>query len=120
MPTGPKNTARRAREAERQGQRLEELQDVAPERSAVPLPEGEWRYGKLDTTLVGGAGNSVAMSVWELNATDSAWEDTGETLDKVYAPPLLPDDDTFSPGTWVIAQKRGGRWYVTNAGCGGG
>ena len=83
MPSGPQNTPRRARAAERQSQRLEELQDYAPERLASPSSEGEWRYGKLDAGLTGGAGNYAAMSVYELNAAGNAWEGTGETISKV-------------------------------------
>ncbi len=79
----------------------------------------EWKFGKLNSTLTGGAGNNVSMAVYQLNEAEDDWENISDDLDAVYAPPLLPDGDDLDSGTWVIVHKHSdGKWYVTNAGCG--
>ena len=81
---------------------------------------GQWKFGKLNGDLSGGAGNKVSASIFELNDAETAWVDINSDLDDVYAPPLLPNGSTLDSGTWVIIYKhRDGRWYANNAGCGG-
>ena len=83
-----------------------------------PGAGGQWKFAKLNGDLEGGAGNKVSASVWKLNDAEDDWEDIGNNLDDVYAPPLLADGDTLDSGTWVIVHKHSdGKWYVTNAAC---
>ena len=115
------------------GQRLDEhmraVQNDLPANLSIPRPQpqlaqilgggGEWKFGKLDSNLTGGAGNNVEMSIWQLNEAEDDWEDTGDNV-TVYAPPLLPNFDILNSATWVIVHKHSdGKWYVTNSGCTG-
>jgi hypothetical protein len=88
------------------------------QRPATPSVAPEWKFGKLNGDLAGGAGKRVSASVWKLNDAGNAWESAGDDLDDVYAPPLLSVGDTLDSGTWVIVHKHSdGKWYVTNAAC---
>ena len=95
------------------------VQVVRPAK-VVPSEQSAWKFGKLNGDLTGGAGQKVSMAVYELNDAEDAWEVIADDLDDVYAPPLLPDDETLDSGTWVIVHRhRDGKWYVSNAACAG-
>ncbi len=79
---------------------------------------GQWKFGKLNASLSGGAGNKASAAIYKLNDAEDDWEDINSDLDNVYAPPLLASGETLDSGTWVIVHKHSdGKWYVTNAAC---
>ncbi len=76
-----------------------------------------WFSGVLDENLAGGAANHATVSIYQLNAAETAWTDAGWDLEG-YAPPLLPSAKQIASGTWVDLDFRDDRFYVREAGCG--
>jgi hypothetical protein len=73
-------------------------------------------FGKTDSSLAEDAGSYVTVSVWVLNSDETAWEDSGNNIEKVYAPPL--QEESIDSSAWVqIMRFPDGRWYVVAARC---
>lgn len=79
----------------------------------------EKKWGKLDEEISGGdTNNPVTVSIWELNSTESAWEDTEQDQEDVYPPLILKSGQTLAAGIAVKIEKfPDGRWYIVNSGC---
>ncbi len=79
---------------------------------------GQQKFGKLDSDLDGNSpGDTATVSIWALNEAETAWEDTGEDQEKVYAPFILGDDTIDSATRVIIELFTDGKWYVTGAEC---